>query len=336
MKAIILAGGSGERFWPLSTSKKPKQFLKIFSDKSLIRETFERLLYKLKPEDIYVVTAEKYREETLMELPELPENNVLLEPVARNTAPACFLGTLVADNDEVVFILPADHYIPDKDKFWKTVEKGVYAAEKYEGLITMGIEPTRPETGYGYIEAEKELESKIMKVKSFKEKPDYNTALEYLKEGNYYWNSGMFFWKKKIFLNEMKKYNEDIYNDMIRIDPNNIKQLHEIYPNLRKISIDYALMEKSDRVYTIKAEYEWSDVGNWVSVREMEGYSDENKNVHLVESKNVFVKATRNVGIVGLENIIVIDTENGILVAREDKINDIREIVKQLKEKGEF
>ncbi|WP_129408677.1 mannose-1-phosphate guanylyltransferase [Marinitoga lauensis] len=336
MKAIILAGGSGERFWPLSTSKKPKQFLKIFSDKSLIRETFERLVYKLKPEDIYIVTAEKYKNDTLKELSELPENNVLLEPIARNTAPACFLGTLVADNDEVVFILPADHYIPDKEKFWKTVEKGIYAAEKYNGLITMGINPTRPETGYGYIEAGNDLEDNIMKVKSFKEKPDYNTALKYLQEGNYYWNSGMFFWKKDIFLEEMKKYNEDIYNDMNELNPNNIDQLHEIYPKIRRISIDYALMEKSDKVYTVKAEYEWSDVGNWVSVREMEGYSDNNENVHLVDSKNVFVKANKNVGIVGLENIIVIDTENGILIAKEDKINDIREIVKQLKKKEEF
>ncbi|WGS64005.1 mannose-1-phosphate guanylyltransferase [Marinitoga aeolica] len=336
MKAIILAGGSGERFWPLSTSKKPKQFLKIFSDKSLIRETFERLLFKLKSEDIFVVTAERYKEETLRELPELNEKNVLLEPVARNTAPACFLGTLVANDEEVVFVLPADHYIPNKEKFWKTVEKGIYAAENYNGLVTMGINPTRPETGYGYIEAGEELEENIMKVKSFREKPNMETALEYIESGNYYWNSGMFFWKKDIFLEEMRKYNEDIYNSMIELDPNNTEHLHRVYPTLRKISIDYALMEKSERVYTIKAEYEWSDVGNWVSVREMEGYSDNEKNVHLVDSKNVFVKTDKNVGVVGLENIIIIDTKNGLLVAKEDKINDIREIVSQLKKKGEF
>jgi mannose-1-phosphate guanylyltransferase len=336
MKAIILAGGSGERFWPLSTSKKPKQFLKIFSEKSLIRETFERLAYKLEPKDIFVVTAEKYKEETLKELPELDEKNVLLEPVARNTAPACFLGTLVAEDDEVVFILPADHYIPNKEKFWNTVEKGIYAAEKYNGLITMGINPTRPETGYGYIEAGELMEDKIMKVNSFKEKPDYNTAIEYLKEGNYYWNSGMFFWRKDVFLEEMNKYNEDIYNDMIKLNPYNVEELHNKYPEIRKISIDYALMEKSDKVFTVKAEYEWSDVGNWVSVREMEGYSDNNTNIHLVDSKNIFVKSNKNVGVVGLENIIIIDTENGLLVAKEDKINDIREIVNQLKEKGEF
>ncbi|KAF2955542.1 mannose-1-phosphate guanylyltransferase [Marinitoga sp. 38H-ov] len=336
MKAIILAGGSGERFWPLSTSKKPKQFLKIFSEKSLIRETFERLAFKLDPSDIFVVTAEKYKEETLKELPELNEKNVLLEPVARNTAAACFLGTLVANKGEVVFILPADHYIPNKEKFWRTVEKGIYAAEKYNGLITMGINPTRPETGYGYIESGEEIEENILKVKSFKEKPDYNTAIEYLKEGNYYWNSGMFFWKKDVFLEEMRKYNEDIYNNMINLNPNNIEELHIKYPEIRKISIDYALMEKSEKVYTVKAEYEWSDVGNWVSVREMEGYSDNNNNVHLVDSKNVFVKSNKNVGVVGLENIIIIETENGLLVAKEDKINDIREIVNQLKEKGEF
>ncbi|KLO23293.1 mannose-1-phosphate guanylyltransferase [Marinitoga sp. 1197] len=336
MKAIILAGGSGERFWPLSTSKKPKQFLKIFSNKSLIRETFERLNYRLHSEDIYIVTAEKYKNETLKELPELDEKNILLEPVARNTAPACFLGTLVADDNEVVFILPADHYIPDKEKFWETVEKGVYAAEKYNGLITMGISPTRPETGYGYIEVEKEIEKKILKVSSFKEKPDLETALKYLKEGNYYWNSGMFFWKKSIFLEEMKKYNEDIYNSLIKLNPFNTDQLNQVYPDLRKISIDYALMEKSSIVYTVKAEYEWSDVGNWVSVRDMEGFSDKNDNVYLIDSKNVFVKSEKNVGIIGLDNIIVIDTKNGILVVKDNRINEIREIVSRLKEKGEF
>ena len=150
MKAVILAGGSGERFWPLSTSKKPKQFLKIFSDKSLIRETFERLSYKLEAKNIYVVTAEKYKEETLKELPELDEKNVILEPVARNTAPACFLGTLTGESEEVIFILPADHYIPDREKFWETVEKAEEEASKGTGILTMGIKPTRPETGYGY------------------------------------------------------------------------------------------------------------------------------------------------------------------------------------------
>ncbi|AEX85465.1 mannose-1-phosphate guanylyltransferase [Marinitoga piezophila KA3] len=336
MKAIILAGGSGERFWPLSTSKKPKQFLKIFSEKSLIRETFERLQFKLSPEDIFVVTGEKYKEQTIKELPEIPEKNVILEPIAKNTAPACFLGTLVADENEVVFILPADHYIPDKEKFWKTVGLAVKAAEEYNGLITLGIMPTRPETGYGYIESGELLEDKVMKVSSFKEKPDFNTAVEYLKKGNYFWNSGMFIWKKSVFIKEMELNHHKTFEVLKDVNPYNIDEIKEKYPKLEKISIDYALMEKSKNVYTVKAEFEWSDVGNWVSVREMEGYSDNKDNVYLVNSKNVFVKSNKNVGIVGLENIIVIDTENGLLISKETEINKIRDIVKQLKEKDRF
>ena len=333
MKAIILAGGSGERFWPLSTPEKPKQFLEIFSDKSLIRETFERLNYKLEPKDIFVVTAEKHREQTLKELPELGIGNVILEPVARNTAPACFVGSLVAEEDEVVFFLPADHYIPNKEKFWEVVERGIKAAEGNNGLVTMGIKPTRPETGYGYIEAGEEVGNGVMKVDNFREKPNHETALEYLKEGNYYWNSGMFLWKKDVFLEEMKRYNEDIYNTLKDINPKDVEEIRKVYSDLRKISIDYALMEKSERVFTIMADYEWSDVGNWVSVREMEGYSDGKDNVHLVDSENVFVKSNKNVGVVGVDGVVIIETENGILVAKEDRVNDIREVYQNFYEK---
>ena len=336
MKAVILAGGSGERFWPLSTSKKPKQFLKIFSDKSLIRETFERLSYKLETKNIYVVTAEKYKEETLKELPELDEKNVILEPVARNTAPACFLGTLTGESEEVIFILPADHYIPDREKFWETVEKAEEEASKGTGIITMGIKPTRPETGYGYIETGIKTTEDIYKVSKFREKPNYDTALEYIKEGNYYWNSGMFLWRKDKFLEEMKKYSEDTYNKLININPNETEEIRKIYSEVEKISIDYALLEKSKDVYTLKAEYEWSDVGNWVSVREMEGYSDKEKNVYLYDSKNVFVKSGKNIGIIGLENIVVIETESGILIADDEKVNEIKEIVAKLKNDDKF
>lgn len=171
MKALILAGGSGERFWPFSTPETPKQFLKLFGDKSLIRWTFERVLKRLDPKDVIVVTHRDYVERTKEELPELPPENIIAEPLKKNTAPACFVGTKLAEDDEPVLVLPADHRISDVEKFWETMEKALDAVEKYGGLFTFGIVPTRPETGYGYIEVGKELEDGVHEVAQFRENP---------------------------------------------------------------------------------------------------------------------------------------------------------------------
>ncbi|HOB15649.1 MAG TPA: mannose-1-phosphate guanylyltransferase [Defluviitoga sp.] len=332
MKAVILAGGSGERFWPLSNSKKPKQFLKLFSDKSLIRETYERLLDKMNPADIYIVTSENYYELTKQEIPEINEKNLILEPIPRNTAPACMLGTLVAEENEIVTILPADHFIPNKDAFWDTLNKGIEAASKYIGLFTLGITPTRPETGYGYIEVCSELEPNIFKVKSFKEKPDQQTAKTFIEKGNFFWNSGIFIWKKEVFLKEMEHHAYEIYEQLINIDPFDIYTLKEIYPNVKKISIDYALMEKSKNIYVIKTDLLWSDVGNWVSVRELTGYSDDSKNVHIIDGENVFVKTDKKVGVIGLSNIVVVESEEGILITTEEKAQKVRNISQKFKD----
>ncbi|MDN5341136.1 MAG: mannose-phosphate guanylyltransferase [Oceanotoga sp.] len=335
MKAIILAGGSGERFWPLSNSKTPKQFLKIFSNKSLLRETFERLNHKLSKDDIFVVTSEKHFINTKNDIPELSENNIILEPIARNTAPACMLATLCAKNDDIVLILPADHYIPDWINFWKTVDLAIKAAEN-DSLITFGISPNRPETGYGYIEKSEEISKDIFNVKSFREKPNLDTAIDFLKSNNFLWNSGMFVWKKSVFMNEMKLYNRDMYDKMNELNPKNIEKLRKIMPEVERISIDYALMEKSKNVKCIQSNFTWSDVGNWVSVRELEGYSDKKENIYLFNSKNVFIHSNKKVGIVGLENIVLIETDDGILISKEDSVQNVRNIVEQLKKEDEF
>ena len=316
MKAIILAGGSGERFWPLSTKDTPKHFLKLFSDKTLIRQTFERLMYKLSPNDIYVVTNRMYAQKTYEELSEIPKENILLEPLKKNTAPACTWATLQFDDDETVFIVPADHYIPDVEKFWNAVELAEEFVQHNEGIITFGIVPTRPETGYGYIEVDDEISDNVYSVKMFREKPNYETAVEYISSGRFFWNSGMFMWKKKHFVEQMGKHSKDVLEPFFEC-----RSIEETYEKVPSISIDYALMEKADKIYTIKADFIWSDVGNWKSLEEL-GVENSPHSV-LIDSK-AFVQTTKPTILIGLEDVIVVETENGILVAKSTELEKIR------------
>ncbi|QAV33771.1 mannose-1-phosphate guanylyltransferase [Fervidobacterium changbaicum] len=316
MKAVILAGGSGERFWPLSTKDTPKQFLKLFADKTLIRQTFERLSYRLSPEDVYVVTNQMYAHKTYEELPEVPKENILLELLKKNTAPACTWATLQFDDEETIFIVPADHFIPDVEKFWNAVELAEKFLQDKEGIITFGIVPTRPETGYGYIEVESEISDNVYSVKMFREKPNYETAVEYLNSGRFFWNSGMFMWKKKYFLKQMRKHSKDVLEPFFEY-----KSIEETYEKVPSISIDYALMEKADKIYTIKADFVWSDVGNWKSLEEL-GVENSPHSV-LIDSK-AFVQTTKPTIVIGLEDVIVVETENGILVAKSTELEKIR------------
>jgi len=327
LKVIILAGGSGERFWPLSTSETPKQFLKLFGDKTLLRQTFERINHKVPAKDIFVVTSIIYENQTKKELPELPENNILLEPAKKNTAPACVYGTLKATNNdnETIFVVPADHYIPDIDKFWECVKKAKeFLNKQKEGIITFGIVPTRPETGYGYIEISEKIDQDIFKVKTFREKPNYETAAEYINSGNFYWNSGMFMWKKRYFMDQMKKHATDVINPFLEEE-----DIEKIYEKVESISIDYALMEKTDKIYLVRSDFTWSDVGNWKSLQEI-GVKN-SKGTITIDSENVFVQTIKPTIVIGVDDIIVIETENGILVSDTRDLNKIRDGVRRLK-----
>jgi len=324
MKVVILAGGSGERFWPLSTNETPKQFLKLFSDKTLLRETFERIAYKMDVSDIYVVTNVMYEEETGEELYELPRENILLEPIKKNTAPACTFGTLKAADDEIVLVVPADHYIPDKAAFWDVVERGRSILERQDGIVTFGIVPTRPETGYGYIEAGEECEESVMVAKRFHEKPRYEVAVDYVDAGNFFWNSGMFMWKKRYFVSQMKKHANDVIESFLTRD-----SIDEIYNAVPSISIDYALMEKADRILVVKASFVWSDVGNWKSLEEI-GITNSADAV-TIDGENVFVRTTKPTMVLGLSDIIVVETDNGILVADKKDLEKIREGLRRLR-----
>ncbi len=324
MKIVILAGGSGERFWPLSTPETPKQFLKLFGDKTLLRQTFERLLFKSKPENIYIVTNQKYADMTYNEVPEIPKENVLLEPLKKNTAPACVLASVNIDPEEIIFIVPADHYITNIEKFWDTVSKAAeFLKSNQEGIITFGIVPTRAETGYGYIEYESKVDENIFTVKKFHEKPSLEVAKEYVNSGRFFWNSGMFMYRNDYFVSQMKKHAPGVIKPFYQK-----KNLNEIYESVPSISIDYALMEKADRIYMVRAEFEWSDVGNWSSLCEFEM---ENSNPSVLLNSSGLVKTTKSTIVLGLKDVIVIETEMGLLVANKEKLHLLREAIQLLK-----
>jgi mannose-1-phosphate guanylyltransferase len=333
MKAVILAGGSGERFWPLSTKQTPKQFLRLFNDKSLIRMTYERLLGRFSPEDITVITSVEHVPITREELFEVPGDNIVGEPSRMNTAPACVLGALKCDGGEILLTVPADHIIRDEEAFWESFDKGVSALEKAGGLFTFGIEPTRPETGYGYIEVGEELEEGVFEVKRFREKPNLETAREFISRGGFLWNSGMFLWRSGEFLDEMMKHAPEVINPLRDIDLEDQKILEQAYSNVERISVDNALMERSGSVRVVPCDPDWSDVGSWESVRELAGYSTEGPRTAFIDSERILVRAPegRKVAVVGLKDLIIVETDEGLLVLNEKRSQDVRRAARKLK-----
>ncbi len=333
MKAVILAGGSGERFWPLSTSQTPKQFLRLFDERSLIRMTYERLLGRFSPDDIMVITSAEHVPITKKELFEVPDTNIVGEPSRRNTAPACVLGALKCDSKEILLTVPADHIIRDEPAFWESFDRGVSALEKVGGLFTFGIEPTRPETGYGYIEVGTELARGAFEVKRFREKPNLETAREFISRGGFLWNSGMFLWRSGEFLGEMREHAPEVIDPLTDIDLCDVETLEKTYSGVERISIDNALMERSENVRVVPSDPGWSDVGSWESVRELAGYSAEGPNRALVDSERIFIRTSegRKVAVVGLKDVIVVETEEGLLVLNEKNSQDVRRAAKKLK-----
>ena len=336
MTNIILCGGSGTRLWPISRTLMPKQFVKLFEDKSLFQLTVERNS-KVCDSQFIVSNAEQY----FLALDQLEElhkanNKYLLEPVGRNTAPAIALACMALDNEEIVLVTPSDHLIKDEDAYAKVLQtaKGL-AAE--DNLVTFGITPTFAETGFGYIEAEG------FDVKAFHEKPNLQTAQEYLEAGNYYWNSGMFMFKAGVFLEELKKYapavyesSLEAYNKSQKSEENLIRIKHEDMLNIPEDSIDYAVMEKSTKVKVVPSSIDWSDVGSFDALFE-ELPKDENNNTltdkHIaIDSKNNLVYAKEKyVATVDVQDLIIVDTGDALLVSKKGSSQKVKEVVKEIK-----
>ncbi len=356
--AVIMAGGVGSRFWPLSRERRPKQFLDILgTGKSLLQQTYDRLSRIAKPENILIVTKDDYFSLVKEQLPQIPEQNILAEPLRRNTAPCITYAAMFIskkDPDGIMIVSPADHYVGDVSEFVNTLKTAVsfVKEEKTDALVTLGIEPSRPETGYGYIQLDAnekyQLGEKVVyKVKTFTEKPDVETAKIFVESGEFLWNSGIFVWSASTILKSIREYLPEIYDefernkDKIGTDKEG-KVIMEIYEKVPAISIDYGVMEKEKSVFVLPANFGWSDLGTWGSL--YENYpKDENDNV--IQGNNVLTFDTHRsfisvpddklVVVLGLENIIVAESDGMLLVANRDFEQQIRNIVNMIKmEKG--
>ena len=348
--AVIMAGGSGTRFWPKSRSNYPKQFLSIGSDKSLIEETVERLEELIKPENILIIINKEHRELAKKKLTEIPEKNIIAEPVARNTAACIALAAFYIsrkDPKASMMVLPSDHKILDRQGFISRTELAFKVAEAKDNLVTFGIVPEYSETGYGYIEfgnsQYEEFGDGVMKVRKFCEKPDTEKAWEYYSSGHHLWNSGMFVWTVQTIIEALKAHlpkTAEKLSPLITIPESDISSfLIDVFPTLDSISIDYAVMEKADNVYTVKGNFGWSDVGSWRALDKMMK-PDENNNaltgdvVTIDSSNNIVVADRRLIALLHVDDLVVVETEQAVLICPKEKAQDVREIVEKLKQLG--
>ena len=345
MYGLILAGGSGSRLWPLSRELYPKQLLNIQNTESLLQATFLRLKEYINPNEIISMTGVKHLSNVRYQLSAFTENPVVLsEPIAKNTAPAIILGakfiTETSKSDPVILVVPSDHMIKDTKSFIETVKEGEKIAEQGY-IVTFGIKPSYPETGYGYINTTDVKISEGYKVNKFVEKPDVQTAEKYISEGNYYWNSGIFMFKASVLLEEASKCAPEIYNNLKNFDFTKSSEIpFTEFDKMPSISIDYAVMEKSDKIALVQLKSDWNDLGSWKSIYDV-SKKDENGNVkigHVIDegSKNSFVySSSKLVATVGLEDIVLVETEDAILACRADKTQDVKKIFDTLKKQND-
>ncbi|THF87357.1 mannose-1-phosphate guanylyltransferase [Deinococcus sp. KSM4-11] len=343
---VILAGGSGERFWPLSRKSKPKQFLTLETGgRSLIQVTAARLsALSDGMEQLMVVTANDQRSNVLEHLPDLPLENLLVEPVARDTAAAILYGALTIakdDPDAIMGVFPADHRVDDPEAFNAVIQKAVAHATAHDDLITIGMTPAYPATGYGYIELGAEVGSGIHRVARFTEKPDADTARAFLATGNFMWNSGMFIWRVQSILRAFETLVPELYTPMA--EAAKVRGgLRAVYPNLPKISVDYAIMERAQNVVVIPASFGWDDLGDWNALERLLKGDGSNVTVGRTVSLDTGGAIMYTTGgddliaTIGLEDVVVVRAGDVTLVVRKDRTQDIKQVVQQLKKSPEL
>ena len=341
--ALIMAGGKGTRFWPLSTEDNPKQFLNLIGKESMIQMTVNRLIELIPIERIFVVTDQKYEQLVNEHLPALPAENVIIEPVGMNTAPCIALSAMLIEKkfpNSTLAVLPSDHLIENEELFRKTLDAANLFVEKNEkAIVTLGINVTRPETGYGYIKFQDKLEAiyelNVHQVDQFIEKPSEEIATQYMKEGNYLWNGGMFIWKAQNVINLTEKHLPKTFKSLSKVmaapKEEFISVLNREYPNVDSISVDYGIMEKVENICVIPSEFGWDDVGSWLS---LERYKEKDFHqnifdgpVKLVDSKgNIAISKTKPMILCGVEDLILVETDEVVMVMKKDNVDQISQL----------
>ncbi|MGB9911185.1 MAG: mannose-1-phosphate guanylyltransferase [Microgenomates group bacterium] len=355
--ALVICGGGGTRLWPRSREKTPKQFSRLFGKETLYQKTIRRLKGLVKPEKIFIVTTSKeYAKEIKRETPQIPQENIFWEPARKNTAMACSLGTLIIhqkDPQAVIMNFWADHLVRKEEIFKKVELAGAKAAFKENTLVTIGIKPTYPHTGFGYIKAGKQKGKidgfAVYHLEKFVEKPDFETAQRFIKEGNYYWNSGMYIWPSGFFLETLKKYTPAIYQAVEKIRPVIGKKrffslLKEVYEEAPEMPVDVAVSEKIRNGLVIPADIGWNDVGDWSVIYEISPKDDQGNviikfgkkgEVIALEAKNNLIQFDDQlIALIGVEDLIVVDSSDAVLICRKDKAQEVKQIVNLLKEKN--
>ena len=332
MIALIMAGGSGTRFWPLSSETLPKQFLRLFGEKSMLRLTFERVADFVKTADIYVVTTIGQRDLILEHIPELNPSQIIIEPYGMNTAPCIGLSiaylSKIYPSQETVFVLPADHFIPDIDKFAKAI-KSAEPVTRDDKLLTFGILPTYPAVGYGYIEAGDAYTSGTHHVLRFKEKPDLDTATEMLEKGNFFWNSGMLCFSIETINRSFEKFCPEVLTLAHKcISTDDMGERDQIYRYMPRLPIDIAILEKAHNVIVMPVSFVWSDVGNWFSLSELMT-KDENRNysqgrLYADTAWDNAVFSKKQTAIIGASDLVVVETEDSILIVHKDFVERVK------------
>ena len=354
LTAVIMAGGKGERFWPKSRANYPKQFLSLTADgETMIQKTVRRLKNLVAKQDIYIITNQEYLYLVKNQLPDLPKENIIAEPCPKNTAPCIGLASCMIQKkyqDAVMLVLPSDHLIHAEEIYLNTLKQAVAFAEKGENLITLGIMPTYPETGYGYIKyLHDSSQDGIYGVECFVEKPDLETAKNYLNSKKYLWNSGMFIWKASSILNNIKKYMPDLYTGLQPIanaygTENFEKILMKNFPDLPAESIDFGIMEKAENIYTIPSSFGWDDVGNWLALERINATDNQGNlfdgDIISIDTQNCTVcadsKNNKTIALLGLNDLVIVDTPDALLICDKNSTQDIKKILAEIKKQEKF
>ncbi|MCG7407945.1 mannose-1-phosphate guanylyltransferase [Paenibacillus sp. ACRRX] len=346
--AVIMAGGKGERFWPKSRTNLPKQFLNISGSKSMIQQCVNRLQKFIPIEQVFVVTNELYAELIKGQIPALPYENIIIEPVGRNTAPCVGLASIIIEEkfpDSTMVVLPSDHIIKDEDEFVHILQTAVDVSREGKNLVTLGIKPTYPETGYGYIESTLDIrvlnDFQVHRVQQFVEKPNLIKATSYLDAGNYYWNSGIFVWKTSVIRGYIAEHMPQVHDllETMKVafsqcDRNDV--IRSEFPKMPDQSIDYGIMEKVQDIYVIPCVFGWDDVGSWTALERIDELDDNGNvirgNTLNIDTKGCIIESNgKLIATLGVEDLIIVETDDVTLICNKEKAQEIKSLIKELR-----